>query len=232
MALTTLGRIEAKIHSDIYRTPSTRRDPPGEVPVSDGISTLEEAVRVSQEVGEHQRGVALSNLAAALEQSGWLDDSIVIAREALPLLASSPDEYVSTLITLAGSYRQLNRLDEAAQVLLQGFEIGGAPGQRRPMARLLNVLASTELNQGKTQSAIDHARRSVQIGEETRDRRHLSHALTTLARALLRLEPQTSETLRDALEAVTQARRYSRETGNRLGSQLADEIEERIRERF
>lgn len=230
MALTTLGRIEAKVFADATRLSATEEGSLV-VPSSDGLATLDEAVEVASRLSMKQEGIALSNLAAALELNGWLDAAIDAARRSLELSEPSQEGYITTLITLASCYRQLNQLDKASEALMRGLKLSAESGYRRPLARLLNVLASTELEQQRVPEAVEHARTSVELGRQLNDSRHLSHALTTLAYALLRLEPQTARIRQEISEAITAARRYSLEVKNSRGVEIADSIEQRLRQK-
>lgn len=242
LSLTSLGRIERDRFSqaggvgaeEVEFDPSETGVRIGdeqlyeELEISDGISTLEEAVTVAYLVDERTAGVALIELAAALERLDLADAAIATAEEARDLIPNGDPQYLHALTVLGGLYRGLGRYEDAARVLEEGIELAEDYEEILPLAKLLNVLASSERNKGQSDLAVLHASQSVDLGRKLKDRRHLSHALHTLAGALIDTA-KTDDDRRQAESYLDEADRLLKKLNDRRGLRMVAQTRQRLK---
>lgn len=131
---------------------------------------------------------------------GERDEAFKMVRRAAELLRASPEQELLTHIVLARMYRDTDDAVTARDILSSYVERVEASGPSWQLAQGLNVLASIERRMPETlQYALENAAQSVEIGEYLGDKRHVAHALITLANIEIDLLQQTR--LRSPAEA-------------------------------
>jgi tetratricopeptide (TPR) repeat protein len=138
------------------------------------------------------RGVALANVAVALNRRGRLDEALALNEEALAVYRETLGDhhplYGQTLFNIADSLRQLDRLDEArqkAEAALALFEQVLGP-EHALVASAENNLGLIA-NAGKHyEDAERHLRRALAVAEKARGPEHIyiANYATALAEAL------------------------------------------------
>ena len=243
--LTSLGRVlRDRAEQSRYRSPSTNRitlpelseDDPGATIYSEefdrdleaSISALEEACEIANQLEDNYAAVrSLIELALSYDQAGLSDLAIQTAEQAVELLYTDNDDAIWARTVLGGLYRDAGAMSRAAQVLEDGAAIADRLGTGSlELAKLLNVLASTDRRAGNYTAAIKHARESVQIGRRLRSRRHLSQALHTLGAALIDIGG--GHQLKAADEALTESAMLLRELGDARGLAMVAKTRERL----
>lgn len=179
--LTTLGRV---LRTTTQSNPSDLASQ--EDWLAQAAAALEESARLGSELGEGDiEGRALAELARLELAQGSLDTAIEVGEHALTLLRR-PDDVMEIQLLLGRLFRDAGMDELAGWALDAAAEIAASSSKEdRSLARVLNVQASADRRAGRTDDAIERARRSLAIGEALGDRRHTAHAMHTLAAALL-----------------------------------------------
>jgi tetratricopeptide (TPR) repeat protein len=234
LTLTSLGRVlRDRAEQSRYRSPipneitlpelseenlsATKRPVEFDLDLEAAISALEEACRISSELEDDRLAArALIELALSYDLVGLTDLAIQAAEQSVQLLHTDSENAIWARTVLGSLYRDAGTMQRAALVL----EDGAAIAERLDtgsleLAKLLNVLASTDRRTGDYADAVRHARESVQIGRRLRSRRHLSQALHTLAAALI--DMAGDQRLREADESLGESEKMLRELGDARG---------------
>lgn len=172
MTLSSLGRAYRQSFRDA-------RDP---VSLEYSIQALEEAANL---VAGRSRGKALQYLAQAYAEAERYDDAISAGIDAVQALAGLADS-VEAHMDLALVYRRANFFQEYSEHLRQAEALadsGDLHGQA--LARLLNMAAANERRLGDRPRAERLARKSVLLGRNLNDSRHVAHSSHTLAAILI-----------------------------------------------
>jgi tetratricopeptide (TPR) repeat protein len=221
LSLSTLGRVERDL-VDSKSELAGNLNP---------IETLNRAVTVAREISPRQTGIALGFLAGALQHARRWDEALEVAEEAERLIPTGDIELLPVLTLLGSLYRSVGRGQDGRRALLKGMRIAEDTEDHLQVAMMSNVLAGNERYAGLLDSAVKHARRSVEIGESLGNERHLSHAYNTLARVLLDAG-STRADLTESLAAAEKSRALLRKFGDTRGIAFIEETIARIQKKL
>jgi len=218
MVLNTLGGIERELESLAELTGRTSH--------VDALSTADRAVGVAEQLGPHQLAIAMGRLMSVLYRRGDYEGAREVGEEALDRLQGSglEHEMLEILRLLGSASRAAGDLDDAEKHVAEGIQLAESIGDTTALAQLLNVASSIARKLG-TGDAVKLARRSVQLGEELEDPRHLAHSYHTLARALI-----GEDDLSSAVKAAEQSLSLLRSLGDRRGVRMVESTLGLIRE--
>jgi tetratricopeptide (TPR) repeat protein len=230
VTLTSLGRVQRDLAAKQARLAENNDDAQAADSLyDDAFASFDEAVEIGR---EHEGATVvppLVEIALAYERLGHLDLAIDVAEQATAGESGGTSSEKSKAWTVLGSlYKQRGDLDSAARALDEAIRLAMlSNSENMDLARALNVLASNERrNRATLDRAILHSETSVRIGRLFRKDRHLSHALLTLAQALLTRASETD--IQRALDALDEAERLNRRFRDVRGLEMID----RTRERF
>jgi tetratricopeptide (TPR) repeat protein len=233
MALITLGRIQRDIY---YQGAEASVDPVSELGddettselLSDGLELLERAAELAGQEGTIGAS-ALTQIAVTLERQGRLEEAIAVAEEAIGRIQPGDGRhYLEAAVVLGSLYRSAARYADASNTLEAAINATGAdPSDRLQLAKLLNVLASSERNSGRYEPAVRHARMSVNLGRQLNNKRHLAHALHTLGAALGYSAP-TDSAREEALGYLRESRSLLHDLGDFRGVAMVDTTASRL----
>jgi tetratricopeptide (TPR) repeat protein len=255
LTLTSLGRVlRDQAEQRPYQDPTTdpawgpehgeptpaedggRADGDAESGVRTAVDVLKEACEVGERAGAPAvLGAALIELASAYELSGSAELAIGAARRAVGLLNQPSERAIWARTVLGGLYRDVGMHGEAVTVLDEGARLADeVPGGANfELAKLLNVLASSERRAGEVQTAIAHAERSVEIGRQLGHHRHLSRALHTLAVVLIDAALASGDAGDErwvrAVKALDESEAQLGKLGDRAGLAKVDRTRQRLR---
>lgn len=184
---------------------------------------LDEAVAIGNKLEDDVlKGRALLELARVEYASERIDTSVVLAEEAASALSHHERELLSVYVYLGTLYREAGLTDRAREVLQKAAQLASKiNASDGTLARILNVQASADRRAGLTDDAIRTARESVAIGQRLSDRKHIAHALHTLAASLLDLG--TPEAASDARRYLVEARALLEQLGDTKGVSMVDD---------
>jgi tetratricopeptide (TPR) repeat protein len=189
LTLTTLGRVQRNLALKQARVAENEDESQAADSLfDDAFASFDEAVEIGRKYNGVTDALALVEIALTYERLGQLDLAIDVAEQATVEESSGNSAEKSYAWTILGSlYKQLGEFDKAADALEQAIKLATlSNSENMELAFALNVLASSERrNPATLDRAIFHAETSVRIGRLFRKERHLSHALHTLAVALL-----------------------------------------------
>lgn len=177
--MTTLGVIEREVEDAAYSF--------GAAPSVDSVATLEDALRLAEEMKDYrQYAIIAGRLATSLFRRDRFDESVDVVLDALSRIPqeSLPRQRFDLASVGASAAQRQGDFATARQFYDVATELAGEIGSLEEQARLLNQRSSFERLQGRAEAAVEYAKRSVAIGEELANDRHLSHAYHNLGRAL------------------------------------------------
>ncbi|MFF4030531.1 tetratricopeptide repeat protein [Streptomyces sviceus] len=202
LVLTTLGRAQREIAArskaragDLRIDPSKRFEYEKSAMeyFASAHDSFEEARELASALGEKTSSASAAlELAICYEREGDIDAAIIAAEEARQEVPTEDQETMARILTLLGSlYRKREDYSASASALDEAFKYLTEPTLE--LAKLLNVLASTERKMGNLPQARQHAEHSVSIGRRLRNVRHIAHALCTLASVAIDLAQSYEE---------------------------------------
>jgi tetratricopeptide (TPR) repeat protein len=185
------------------------------------IEALEEAIEISEELGDNRLlGIALIELAVTHQRQQRLDLAVTLAQDAVQRIPESDPEIVHAYTVLGSLYKDQGDQRSAAEVLVTGAARARVTGAGSlAIASLLNVLASSERHGGRYKDALEHARLSVEIGREIGNDRHLSQALHTLG-SILGDQAKTKAQYFEAEQALAESEVLLRKLGDVRGLRM------------
>ena len=131
---------------------------------------------------EHLEAQAHMELAASFARWNDIDAAIQESETARAIISPNDRNYVRLMTQLGSLYRQDGDYETAGKVLDEAAQISLRLGRESSqLARLLNVQAANERRRGKFDTARSYALNSIEMGRRLKDKRHLGHALHTLA---------------------------------------------------
>jgi hypothetical protein len=144
---------------------------------------LNEAASLAQDLQDsHLEAQAHMELAACLERWNDIDAAIEESETARSIMPHDDRAYVRLLTQLGSLYRQNEDNENASAVLNEAMQAAFELGRENiELARLLNVQAAYERRRENLDTAHSYAASSVRIGRKLANKRHLGHALHTLA---------------------------------------------------
>jgi tetratricopeptide (TPR) repeat protein len=193
LALTTLGAVEREVTSNILaraeRAGSEDTYPllrEAEAHFESCQDALDEAIGHAQQSGSRAiEAVAVLELAVSYARWGEIELAVELAEQARGLLSRHDANYVRAVTLLASLYRDLQQYDLARDALETAAELSKEMSlPTLSLAKMLNVQASVARREGRFSDARSLAERSIELGNDMGNVRHVAHATHTLARVL------------------------------------------------
>lgn len=193
---------------------------------------LDEAAELAHDLQDsHLEAQAHLELAACFQRWNDIDAAIEESETARSIMAHDDRAYVRLLTQLGSLYRQNEDYENAGTVLSEATQTAFALSRENiELAMLLNVQAAYERRRGHLDTAHSYAGSSVRIGRKLKDKRHLGHALHTLA-AITIDQAQSSADLNDAESLLQESEAALRASHNDVGLKKIERTREVLERR-
>ena len=193
---------------------------------------LNEAAGLAHDLQDsHLEAQAHLELAACFERWNDIDAAIEESETAHSIMSHDDRAYVRLLTQLGSLYRRNADYENAGAVLDEATQTAFDLGRENiELARLLNVQAAYERRRQNFETAHSYAESSVRIGRKLGDKRHLGHALHTLA-AVTIAQAQTMADLNDAQKLLRESEEALRVSRNDVGLSKTEQTRELLERR-
>jgi len=193
---------------------------------------LKEAAMLAHDLQDsHLEAQAHLELAACFARWNDIDAAIEESETARSVMSHDDRAYVRLLTQLGSLYRQNGDYENADAVLDEATRIAFELGHENiELARLLNVQAAYERRLQKYDTAYSYAKSSVRIGRKLGDKRHLGHALHTLAAVTIDLARSGTE-LDDAEKLLQESEEALKVSHNDVGLRKTERTREFLERR-
>ncbi len=190
--------------------------------------SLVDAIKIAREREDNLLlGLAQLELARVEQTSEDVGEALSLANESAESLTGHPEHLVRVYTLLGSLYRDDDQYSKAREILHLASELAEEIDAQDPaLARVLNVQASADRRAGRIDEAITSARKSVEIGDRLGDRKHVAHALHTLAAALI--DQHLAATTAEAERYLTTSKSILRSFGDARGVEMVERTEARI----
>jgi tetratricopeptide (TPR) repeat protein len=174
------------------------------------VTYLEEARALSADLDDRRRASFLAALASACHDSGDLERAIRAGNQSLALFRAADAQHETALLenNLANAYLAVGNLVRATELVAQAHRAHEQSGDDHELGSVLDTEARIRLAGGDVETAMDLAGRAIEAARAADNRKALTDAQVTMARAHVQ-----SSRPKQALELYEQAAAGLRQHG-------------------